>query len=129
MNELDLQDKYLVHFFCERPDGLQYKEAKANTVSAQFFINEDLKQFISETSLNKDNYKKLLRKFSNNEKELMNAFTLFLDEKVKSSMNMALFINTNKSVTFEGIKLHLFYPSGSETHEDKLFDENIFARK
>lgn len=127
MNELDLQDKYLVHFFCERPDGLQYKEAKANTVSAQFFINEDLKQFISETSLNKDNYKKLLRKFSNNEKELMSAFTLFLDEKVKSSMNMALFINTNKSVTFEGIKLHLFYPSGSETHEDKLFDENIFS--
>lgn len=127
MNELDLQDKYLVHFFCERPDGLQYKEAKANTVSAQFFINENLKQFISETSLNKDNYKKLLRKFSNNEKELMNAFTLFLDEKVKSSMNMALFINTNKSVTFEGIKLHLFYPSGSETHEDKLFEENVFS--
>lgn len=127
MNELDLQDKYLVHFFCERPDGLQYKEAKANTVSPLFFINEDLKQFISETSLNKENYKKLLRKFSNNEKELMNAFTLFLDEKVKSSMNMALFINTNKSVTFEGVKLHLFYPSGSETHEDELFEENIFS--
>ena len=35
MNELDLQDKYLVHFFCERPGGLQYKEAKADTVSAQ----------------------------------------------------------------------------------------------
>jgi type I restriction enzyme R subunit len=127
MNELDLQDKYLVHFFCERPDGLQYKEAKANTVSAKFFINEDLKYFISETSLNKDNYKKLLRKFSNNEKELMTAFTSFIDEKVKSSMNMALFINTNKSVTFEGIKLHLFYPSGSETYEDKLFDENVFS--
>lgn len=127
MNELDLQDKYLVHFFCERPDGLQYKEAKANTVSAKFFINEDLKYFISETSLNKDNYKKLLRKFSNNEKELLTAFTSFLDEKVKSSMNMALFINTNKSVTFEGIKLHLFYPSGSETYEDKLFDENVFS--
>lgn len=127
MNELDLQDKYLVHFFCERPDGLQYKEAKANTVSAQFFINEDLKQFISETSLNKDNYRKLLRKFSNNEKELMSAFTLFLDEKVKSSMNMALFINNNKSVTFEGTKLHLFYPSGSETNEDNLFEENIFT--
>lgn len=127
MNELDLQDKYLVHFFCERPDGLQYKEAKANTVSAQFFINEDLKYFISETALNKDNYKKLLRKFSNNEKELMTSFTFFLDEKVKSSMNMALFINSNKSVTFEGIRLHLFYPSGSETYEDKLFDENVFS--
>jgi len=126
MNELDLQDKYLVNFFCERPDGLQYKEAKANTVSSQFFINEDLKQFLSETSLNKDNYKKLSKKF-NSDKELMAAFTLFLDEKVKSSMNMALFINTNKSVTFEGLKFHLFYPSGSETHEDKLFDENIFS--
>ena len=63
MNELDLQDKYLVNFFCERADGLQYNEAKANTVSAQFFINEDFKHFISETSLNKDNYKKLLKKF------------------------------------------------------------------
>ncbi|AEW85370.1 type III restriction enzyme, res subunit [Flavobacterium columnare ATCC 49512] len=126
MNELDLQDKYLVNFFCERPDGLQYKEAKANTVSSHFFINEDLKHFLSETSLNKDNYKKLSKKF-NSEKELMEAFTLFLDEKVKSSMNMALFINTNKSVTFEGLKFHLFYPSGSETHEDKLFDENIFS--
>ena len=114
MNELDLQDKYLVNFFCERPDGLQYKEAKANTVSSRFFINEDLKQFLSETSLNKDNYKKLSKKFDS-EKELMEAFTLFLDEKVKSSMNMALFINTNKSVTFEGLKFNLFYPSGSET--------------
>ena len=127
MQELDLQDKYLVHFFCERPDGLQYKEAKANTVSQKFFINEDLKQFISETSLNKDNYKKLLKKFGNDEKALIESFTNFLDEKVKSSMNMALFINNNKSVTFEGIKIHLFYPSGSETHEDKLFDENIFS--
>lgn len=127
MQELDLQDKYLVHFFCERPDGLQYKEAKANTVSQKFFINEDLKQFISETSLNKDNYKKLLKKFNNDEKALIESFTIFLDEKVKSSMNMALFINNNKSVTFEGIKIHLFYPSGSETHEDKLFDENIFS--
>lgn len=127
MQELDLQDKYLVHFFCERPDGLQYKEAKANTVSQKFFINEDLKQFISETSLNKDNYKKLLKKFNNEEKNLIESFTNFLDEKVKSSMNMALFINNNKSVTFEGVKIHLFYPSGSETHEDKLFDENIFS--
>lgn len=127
MNELDLQDKYLVHFFCERPDGLQYKEAKANTVSAHFFINEDLKEFLSETSQNKDNYKKLLKKFNNDEKKLMEDFTLFLDEKVKSSMNMALFINTNKSVTFEGLKFYLFHPSGSEIHGDKLFDENLFS--
>lgn len=126
MKELDLQDKYLINFLCERPDGLLYKEAKANTVSSNFFIIEDLKYFISETELNKANYRKLLKKFSS-EKDLLNAFTLFLDDKVKSSMNMAIFINTNKSVTFEGIRLYLFYPSGSEFEEDKLFDQNVFS--
>jgi len=126
MKELDLQDKYLIHFFCERPDGLQYKEAKANTVSAHFFVMEDLKQFISETTLNKANYKSLLKKFDS-EKALLEAFTAFLDDKIKSSTNMAIFINNNKSVTFEGVKLHLFYPSGSEMEEDKLFAQNIFS--
>ena len=126
MKELDLQDKYLINFLCERPDGLQYKEAKANTVSSNFFIVEDLRHFLSETTLNKSNYRKLLKKFGG-EKELMDALTEFLDDKVKSSMNMAIFINSNKSVTFEGIKLHLFYPSGSEIDEDNLFNQNIFS--
>lgn len=126
MNELDLQDKYLINFLCEREDGLKYNEAKANTVSSHFFVVEDLKNFISETTLNKDNYKKLLRKFDY-EKDLMSAFMDELNKRIKESMNMAIFINNNKSVTFKGVKLHLFYPSGSETYEDKLFDENIFS--
>jgi type I restriction enzyme R subunit len=126
MKELDLQDKYIIHFLCERPDGLQYKEAKANTVSAAFFINEDLKNFISDTTLNKVNYRKLLKKFSS-EKELLAEFTAFLNDKIKASANMALFINTYKSVTFKGVKLHLFYPSDSVTQGDTLFDQNIFT--
>lgn len=126
MNELDLQDKYLIHFLCERQDGLQYREAKANTVSPQFFLIEDLKQFLSESTLNKDNYKKLLRKFSS-EKDLIDTIANELHERLKSSANMALFINSNKTITIEGISLHLFYPSGSEAHEDRLFDENIFS--
>lgn len=126
MKELDLQDKYLINFLCERQDGLQYKEAKANTVSPQFFLVEDLKLFLSETTLNKDNYKKLLRKFGN-EKDLLDAVTNELHDRLKSSANMALFINTNKTITINGISLHLFYPSGSETHEDKLFEQNIFS--
>lgn len=126
MQELDLQEKYLINFLCEHPDGLQYKEAKANTVSPQFFIVEDLKEFLSETTLNKDNYKKLLRKFET-EKTLFDKLIPFLDERIKSSANMALFFNNNKTVTFEGISLHLFYPSGSETYEDKLFEQNIFS--
>ena len=126
MQELDLQEKYLINFFCERADGLHYKEAKANTVSPQFFIIEDLKQFISETSLNKTNYKKLLRKFKT-EKELFDELLPFLDERIKSSANMALFVNNNKTVNFKGVELILFYPSGSVLNEDKHFNENIFS--
>src|SRR6056297_2564483 len=128
MNELDLQEKYLIHFITERTDGLGYKEVKANTVSPKFFIVEDLREFISETSLNKENYRKLLRtKFANDEKKLMQQFMDFLNDKIKSSMNMAIFINNHRSVTFEGYKLHLFYPSGSVSSENKFFDENIFS--
>ena len=126
MKELDLQDKYLINFLCKRADGLQYNEAKANTVSSNFFVIEDLKKFLSESELNKTNYKKLLRKY-NSEKELLAVFTAFLDERISSYMNMAIFINSNQSVTFEGTKLHLFYPSGTETHGDKLFNQNIFS--
>ncbi len=128
MKELDLQEKYVIHFIAGRTDGLNYREVKANTVSPQFFVVEDLKSFISETSLNKANYTKLLRKkFGNDEKALMSSFMDFLNEKIKSSMNMAVFINNNRSLTFEGYKLHLFYPSGSISSENTLFDENLFS--
>lgn len=126
MNELSLQDKYLMNFLTERADGLKYKEVKANTVSSKYFIVEDLKHFISSTTLNKENFRKLLRKFGD-ENELLNKFMDFLTQRIHEAQNMAIFINSNKSVTFEGVKLHIFYPSGSETQEDRLFDENIFS--
>ena len=126
MKELELQEKYLIHFLCERQDGLRYQEVKPNTVSPQFFIVEDLRYFISQTSLNEENYLKLLKKFDN-EKSLIHAFMDFLNERIHESTNMAIFINNNKSVTFKGVKLHLFYPSGSETYGDELFDENRFS--
>lgn len=126
MKELDLQDKYLIHFLCERRDGLQYREVKPNTVSPQFFIVEDVRHFISQTALNKANYSKLLKKFDS-EKALMQDFMRFLNEKIKESKNTALFFNRNKAVTFKGLKLHLFYPSGSQTKGDALFDQNLFS--
>jgi type I restriction enzyme R subunit len=126
MKELDLQEKYIINFLCQRPDGLQYREVKANTVSSQLFIVEDLKSFLSETSLNRENYRKLLRKHGN-EKEVLREFMDELLSRIKSSMNMAIFINSNKTITFKGLQFYLFYPTGSEFHEDKLFAENIFS--
>jgi type I restriction enzyme R subunit len=127
MDELILQDKYLMNFFTNRTDGLQYKEVKANTVSKLHFVVEDLKYFISETTLNKTAYRKLLKKFDNNEKQLLQEFQEELNERIGKSKNMALFIGSNQSITFKGIKINLFYPSGSITDGDKLFNENQFS--
>ena len=107
MTEQDLQEKYVTNFITDKIDGLGYKEVKANTVSSKFFIVEDLREFISETSLNKVSYRKLLRtKFANDEGKLMEQFMDFLNDKIKSSMNMAIFINNHRSITFEGHKLY-----------------------
>ncbi len=127
MNELQLQDKYLIHFFCERTDGLNYKEAKANTVSDELFLESDLIQFLRETDLNKDNYKKLLRQVGGNEKEVIKGIITELAERRKDATNMAIFINNNKTFTFKGLKFHLFYPSGGEFDGGKLFGKNIFS--
>jgi len=126
MNELHLQDKFLIPFFTDKVNGLGYKEVKANTISNNLIIEEDLKEFIKETSLNKDNYRKLLKKFKN-EDELMKEFIKELQNRIKDSRNMALFFNSNKSITFQGLKFYLFYPSESETYNNELFEQNIFS--
>lgn len=130
MNELQLQDKYLIRFLCDKTNGLNYKEVKANTVSENLFIKSDLREFLSQTSLNAGNYRKLLRQYGNDEAKLINDFTDFLADKVKDSSNMAIFINKNKTINFPkdgGFKFYLFYPSGGEFDGDKLFGENIFS--
>ena len=126
MNELHLQDKYLVPFITDNVTGLGYKEVKANTITTSLFIEEDLKQFLSETTLNKANYEKLLRKYEGNEDKLIKEFIEELRLRIKDARNMALFFNINKSITFEGFRFYLFYPSESETYQNELFNQNIF---
>ena len=127
MNELHLQDKFLIPFITDNVNGLGYKEVKANTITTSLFIEEDLKQFLSETTLNKDNYEKLLKKYKGNEEKLLKDFIEELQLRIKDARNMALFFNINKSITFEGLKFYLFYPSESETYQNELFDQNIFS--
>jgi type I restriction enzyme, R subunit len=127
MNELHLQDKYLIPFITDNVNGLGYKEVKANTITTSLFIEEDLKQFLSESTLNKENYQKLLKKYKGNEEILIKEFIQELQLRIKDARNMALFFNINKSITFEGMKFYLFYPSESETYQNELFNQNIFS--
>jgi type I restriction enzyme R subunit len=124
MNELHLQDKFLVPFLV---DELGYREVKANTVSNSIIIEEDLLAFISDTDLNRKAYETLLRKYKGNTAKLLADLIELIQERIGACRNNALFLNQNKSVTLEGVKLHLFYPSGSLVHADKPFDENIFS--
>jgi type I restriction enzyme, R subunit len=124
MNELHLQDKFLIPFF---RDGLGYREVKANTITQSLIIEEDLQAFISDTDLNKKPYESLLKKYHGDAKLLLQELIALIQERIASSRNMALFINANKSITLQGIKLHLFYTSDSVIHDDALFNENIFS--
>ncbi|AEY67520.1 DEAD/DEAH box helicase family protein [Clostridium sp. BNL1100] len=124
MNELHLQDKFLLPFFRE---SLGYNEVKANTVTESLIIEEDLQTFISETELNKRPYEVLLKKYRGNKDILLKDLIEVIKERSSSSRNMALFINANKSITLKGIKLYLFYTGDSVIHDNKLFEENIFS--
>lgn len=124
MKELLLQDKFLIPFF---RNNLGYKEVKANTVTQSLIIEEDLQAFIEHSSLNQKPYEALLKKYKGDQKTLLQDLMDLIAERVASSRNMALFINANKSITLQGIKLHLFYTSDSVIHGNDLFDENIFS--
>jgi type I restriction enzyme R subunit len=124
--EKQVQSQYLLKFFKEK---LGYRIVKANTVSPHsLIIEEDLEEFISQTPINQEAYQRLLRtKFNRDAPALLNAFISFLHERIRSSQNMALFLNNNKSVTFEGETIHLFCLSGSVLEQDKHFNTNIFS--
>jgi type I restriction enzyme, R subunit len=124
MSELHLQDKFLIPFF---RDGLGYQEVKANTITNSLIIEEDLQTFIATTELNEKSYEILLKKYSGNASKLLADLIELIQDRIASSRNMALFINANKSVTLQGIKLHLFYTDDSVIHNSSLFEQNIFS--
>lgn len=127
-HELLLQNDYLIDFLTKRKDGLQYKEVKPNIINTDYLmIPDDLLTFLRETDLNKKNYQKLLRKFGGDERKLIKEFMEFLNSKIATSRNMAIFINNHRKTTFKGIELYLYYASGSEMHEDKMYRQNIFS--
>ncbi|OQW67135.1 MAG: restriction endonuclease subunit R [Proteobacteria bacterium ST_bin11] len=124
MNELHLQDRFLLPFL---RDSLGYREVKANTVTHSLIIEEDLEAFIAETELNQKPYEALLKKYSGNRRALLDDLIELIQERCGSSRNKALFLNANKSIALQGIKLHLFYTADSVIHDNALFEQNIFS--
>ena len=124
MKELDLQGDYVMNFICRRDDGLQYHEVRNTQVNQDLFIPSDLEAFVSSASSKE--WKRLLKKYSNSH-DLVNALISELKERLMEATNVAIFINNNRTITFEGESLRLFFVSGTELKGNKEFEENIFS--
>lgn len=127
MTELELQGEYVMDFFCRRADGLGYREVKNNAVSPDLFIPSDLQEFLKENS--RKQWQNLLRKsdYNGDEQKLLRAVINTIREKIEASANVAIFLNKNRTITFEGETLQLFYVSGTELRGDEDFKKNIFS--
>ncbi|MBX3001161.1 MAG: type I restriction endonuclease subunit R [Caldilineaceae bacterium] len=124
MQETLLQERFILPFLT---DTLGYREIKPNTVSNSLIIEEDLQEFIATSTLNAKNYATLLRKYGGDQRRLLADLIELIQERAGSSRNVALFLNSNKTVTLRDVRLHLFYPSDSLIHGDDLFAQNIFS--
>ena len=125
MTELELQSEYVMDFFCRRADGLGFREIKNNAVSPDLFIPANLYEFLKENS--RKAWNSLLKKseYNGDEQKLLRAIMDMIREKIEASANVAIFLNKNRTITFEGETLQLIYVSGSELRGDEDFNKNI----
>jgi len=127
MDERKIQHDYVMQFLSRREEegGLGYRQVCSNIVSKDLFIPSLLGEFVKTSK--PEAWRRLLRQYGNDEQKLQTA----LKDKVKAALldaqNVATFINTHKTITFEGESIPLFYVSGTELHGDEDFKKNIFA--
>lgn len=127
MTELELQGEYVMDFFCRRDDGLGFREVKNNSVTSDLFIPGDLLEFLKDNS--RKQWQNLLRKsnYNGDEQKLLRAIMDDIRSRIETSANVAIFLNKNRSITFEGETLQLIYVSGTELTGDDDFKKNIFS--
>ena len=125
--ETQIQSREIMPFICRREEegGLGYRETQANVVSYDLFIPMHLAEFVSNSSPMA--WKALVRKYKHDEPQLVRALIEEIKQRMLESSNAATFLNKNRSITFEGENLQLFYVSGTEINGDKDFKKNIFA--
>lgn len=127
MNEQKIQHEYVMEYLCrlEEQGGLGYRSVSNIVVSNDLFIPSVMGEFVRNSQ--PDTWARLLKKFGNDEQKLQTALKDKVKESLLDSQNVAIFINRNKSITFEGEKVWLFYVSGTELKGDEEFNQNIFC--
>lgn len=127
MDERKIQKDYVMNYLCHREDegGLGYRYVAPNVVDNGMFIPSVLAEFISNSQ--PAEWRRLLRKFGNDERALLDALVETIREKVIDKQNVAIFFNTFKTITFKDEQLTLFYVPGTELRGDEDFKKNIFC--
>ena len=128
MHETDLQHTEIIPFFCRREEegGLGYRETEPIVVSDDLFIPSQMAEFAR--SVVPEAWARLLRRHRGDERELAEALKAEVKARIlDTSSNNAVFLNKNKSISFEGERIPLYVPSGSELDGDAGFRKNIFA--
>lgn len=127
MDERKIQKDYVMNYICRREDegGLGYRYVAPNVVENGMFIPSVLAEFISKNQ--PAEWNRLLRVFNNDERALQDALVENIREKVVDKQNVAIFLNTFKTITFKGEQLTLFYVPGTELRGDEDFKRNIFC--
>jgi len=125
--ETRIQHEYIMKFFCKREEegGLGYRSTAPNVVSADLFIPSQLTEFVR--TANPLVWKSLMSRFHQDEIALQNALKEKVKEMLLNSSNTATFINTHRTISFEGETVPLFYVSGTELSGDEDFKKNIFT--
>jgi len=125
--ETDLQHAEIMPFFCRREEegGLGYRETEPNIVSDDLFIPSHLAEFVKTAA--PVVWSNLLRRHHGDPQELALALKDFVKERLLEQSNVAVFFNKNRTMTFEGETVPLFYVGGTELGGDADFRKNIFA--
>ncbi|MBR4654171.1 MAG: hypothetical protein IKO72_12505, partial [Kiritimatiellae bacterium] len=127
MIETELQHKEIMPFFCrpEESGGLGYRETEPNIVSDDLFIPSQLAEFVK--IADPQTWKSLLANHHGNEQDLALALKDAVKKGILESSNVAVWLNTHKTITFEGETVPLYFVSGTELGGDADFKKNIFA--
>ena len=112
-------------FLCRRQDGLGYREVKCTTVNNDLFIPADLLEFVKTNSPRA--WRNLVKKNEGDESLVLALLMEEIKARLKDATNVAVFLNRNKTITFQGESLQIIYVSGSELRGDEDFKKNIFS--
>ncbi|MBQ0057488.1 MAG: type I restriction endonuclease subunit R [Bacteroidales bacterium] len=125
MKETGLQHDIVMDFICRRKDGLGYREVKNTSVNNDLFIPSDLQEFIEDNSPKAWN--NLKRQYQNDTDKLLSEIMEEIKSRIKETTNIAIFFNQNKTITFKGESIRLFYVSNTELTSNEDFHKNIFS--